>query len=320
MAPFFRKKSPMDKLETELAALRARAEMLSNRHAATDAAFLDAKSKLRRHHLEADLDADEKAGAKLEAAVATCALTRDSFADAMVGVRKMIADIEQKLADERAVAHRKAASEELARNLDEVERALPDYLAAARRFADALEAAAHFHWETAEMVKFVRSGQAQVEIAAALALRELRGMVTAIRDGAAPIPAPKPQPEPVAVTEPAPETRRLFALRSIKWRDANGRQRYGLQYEDHDLTPAAAQRGLGIGAVVALNDPRRKQLLGSRGGHHVDPNSRDLLDLDDEEATRPPHIAPVLASDPVLAAANFTPLDRGPARVLKIAP
>jgi hypothetical protein len=122
------------------------------------------------------------------------------------------------------------------------------------------------------------------------------------------------------VTEPAPETRRLFALRSVKWRDADGRQRYGLQYEDHDLTPAAAQRGLGIGAVVALNDPRRKQLLGSRGGHHVDPNSRDLLDLDDEEATRPPHIAPVLASDPVLAAANFTPLDRGPARVLKIAP
>jgi hypothetical protein len=319
MAPFFRKKSPMQKLETELASLCARAETLSNRHAAADAAFVDAKSKLRRHHLEADLDADEKAGAKLEAAVATCALTRDGYADALGDVQNMIADIEQKLANERAAAHRKAASEELARNLDEIERALPDFLTAARGFADALEGVAHFHWETGEMVKFVRSGQAQVEIAAAMALQELRGMVTAIFDGAAPIPPRKPEPEPVVVVEPAPETRRLFALRAIKWRDANGRQRHGLQFEDHELTPAAAQRGLRIGAVVPLTDPRRKQLLGSRGGHHVDPNSRDLLDLDDEEATRPPHIAPVLPSDP-LASADFRVIDRSAeARVLKIA-
>ena len=69
---------------------------------------------------------------------------------------------------------------------------------------------------------------------------------------------------------------------------------------------------------MALNDPRRKQLLGSRGGHHVDPNSRDLLDLDDEEATRPPHIAPVMASDPI-ASADFTVIDCGPARTIKVA-
>lgn len=54
MAPFFRRKSPMDKLETELGGLRSRADTLSARHAAADAAFLDAKAKLQRHHLEAD--------------------------------------------------------------------------------------------------------------------------------------------------------------------------------------------------------------------------------------------------------------------------
>jgi len=181
----------MDKLETELAALRARAETLSTRHAAADAAFLDAKSKLQRHHLEADLDADDKARAKLEATVAACAVTRDGYADALGEVQAQIADTEQRIAAERAAAKRKAASKELARKLDEVERALPHYLDAGRRLADALDAI-HHHFETTQMASFVRNVQAQVEVAAAFAMQELRGMVGAIRDGAMPIPAAKP--------------------------------------------------------------------------------------------------------------------------------
>ena len=47
----------------------------------------------------------------------------------------------------------------------------------------------------------------------------------------------------------------------------------------------------------------------ARGGVHVNPNAVDLLDLDDEEATRPPHINPVMASDQ-LRTGNFTLLDR----------
>jgi hypothetical protein len=84
----------MEKLEAELTSLRARAESLSSRHAAADAAFVDAKSKLQRHHLEADLYADDKARAKLEAAVAACTLTRDGFSDALAEVRAKIADAE----------------------------------------------------------------------------------------------------------------------------------------------------------------------------------------------------------------------------------
>ncbi len=165
MAPFFRKKSPMDKLETELAALLARAETLSSRHAAADAAFLDAKATLQRHHLQADLDVDDKARTKLEATVAACAVTRDGYADALGEVQAQIADAEQKIAAERALAERKAASEELARKLNQVEGTLPDYLEAARRLAGALEAI-HFHYEANEMARFVGNTTAQVEVAA----------------------------------------------------------------------------------------------------------------------------------------------------------
>jgi hypothetical protein len=111
--------------------LRARTETLNSRHAAADAAFFDAKPKLQRPHLEADVNADNKARAKLEAAVAACAVTRDGYADALVEVQTKLADAEQKLAAERAAAERKAASDKLARDLDAIECALPEYLALA---------------------------------------------------------------------------------------------------------------------------------------------------------------------------------------------
>ena len=63
--------------------MRARAETLHKRHVAREAAFVDAEAKLQNHLLEADLDADEKVRTKLEAAVASCALTRDNFAEAI---------------------------------------------------------------------------------------------------------------------------------------------------------------------------------------------------------------------------------------------
>jgi hypothetical protein len=314
----FKKRSLMEKLQKFLAELRSRAAALSAKRTAAETALGEATAARERHMLEGDL-ADDQTAEKLQVKVDSCTSRLAGLDAALAALRAQIAAAEQKLAAEREAVERAKAAENLERDLDEIERALPEYLAGARRFADALELIHFPHYESREMAGFVRSAQAQVEIAAAMALQELRGMVTAIRDGAAPIPAPKPSIEPVAVTEPAPETRRLFALRSVKWRDANGRQRYGLQYQDHDLTPAAAQRGLRIGAVVALNDPRRKQLLGSRGGIHLDPNAVDITDLDDEEATRPPHIDPIMASDP-LASADFRVIDRSAeSRVLKIA-
>ncbi|MGY4496958.1 hypothetical protein ACVWYH_000885 [Bradyrhizobium sp. GM24.11] len=209
MAPFLRRKSPMEKLEHELAALRARAETLNSRHAAAEAAFSDAKAKLQRHHLEADLDADYKSRARLEAAVAACTLTRDGYADALAEVQTKIADAERKLAAERAAAERKAASEQLARDLDSIEQALPNYLHACRDLASALEAI-HHSFEAAQMATFIHNGQAQIEIAAAFVVQELRNMVGAIRDGVAPVPAakpdatftPAPEPEPVPHLEP----------------------------------------------------------------------------------------------------------------------
>lgn len=77
----------MEKLQAELGSLRARAETLNSRRAATDTAVSDVKLKLQRYNLEADLDADDKVRAKLEPAVAASVLTRDDYADTLARCR-----------------------------------------------------------------------------------------------------------------------------------------------------------------------------------------------------------------------------------------
>jgi hypothetical protein len=140
------------------------------------------------------LDGDEKARTKLEAAVAACALTRDGLADALAEVQTRIAGAEKAIEAERAAVQRNAAADTLSRELDEIENALPGYLAASRRFADAIEAVGHWHFDSSQMGTFARNTQAQIEVAAAFAVEELHRMVNAIRDGGAPIPPRKPEP------------------------------------------------------------------------------------------------------------------------------
>ena len=107
----FRRKPLMEKLEHELAALRVRADTLHGRHTAAEAAFVHAEANLQQHLLEADLDGDEKVRTKLEAAVASCALTRDNFAKAIAAQQAKIAEAEAKIAGERAVIEHNAAAD-----------------------------------------------------------------------------------------------------------------------------------------------------------------------------------------------------------------
>ncbi len=117
--------------------------------------------------------------------------------------------------------------------------------------------------------------------------------------------------------EAAPPTQTVFLFKSVKFRDHAGKVRHVLQFEDCEMPVPTAQRALRCKAAVSLADPRRRELKGSRGGHHVNQTAVDLLDLDNEQTTRPAH-DPIMASDPVVAA-NFQPLDRGAAFNLRIA-
>lgn len=297
----------MQTLTTTLAQLQLRAAALADKRSIAEAALATATAARQAHRLEGDLT-NEALDAKLQNEVDLCVSKLSGLDADIATLRAKITETEAQLAAERDATERKTASEKLARDLDAVEKALPDCLEAGRRFTSALEQI-HHNFEAGQMATFLASALSQVEIAAAFSLTELRGAVRSIADGTMPIPAAKPEAVPVAV-QSVPETRRLFSIRPVKWKDSTGLQQFGQEFDYHDVTPGAASRGLRCGALVPLDDPRCKELRTARAGYHVGKNF--AIDLDDEDACRPSHIEPIMRSD-LLAAANITILDRGPA-------
>jgi hypothetical protein len=298
----------MSKLETTIAQLAKQHAALTDRRSKAQAALDKAVAARQQALLGAD-EIDEKTLARVQSAICDAASLLQGIDDAMTVVAQQQAEAEATLAEENAVAGRKTASERLAAQVAGIEASLPGFVDAARAHVDRLMQV-HWHPESAQVATYLIGVIDQVELATNVSAAELRGMVSAVADGRMPIPAPKPEPVPVPAPKPAPETRRLFALRAIRWTDAEGRVRHCQQYEDCDLTPLAAQRGLRVGAVCALDDPRRKTLKGARGGQHVNVNAIDLLDLDAiSDASGARFVRP--ENDPVLAAANIREFDRG---------
>jgi hypothetical protein len=126
--------------------------------------------------------------------------------------------------------------------------------AAATDLASALDAL-HFHFESTEMARFVRGNASQIEIAAGLALAELRAMVEQIATGSMSIPsAPPPEATVVAELPTATEpTQVILMIRSAKFRQ-NGRMRFLPQYEDSPPLPVGiAQRH--FASVVPCRSP-----------------------------------------------------------------
>jgi hypothetical protein len=299
-----------EKIETELAALRRRAETLKNRHAAADAALNAAKASLQRHHLEAPDDAaDDRVRLKLETQVAACVVSRDGYTDALSDLQAKIGDADRKLADERNAAARNAASEKLTRDVDAVEHALPAYLEASRKLADAI-GEIHFHHEATQMRLFIDNTTSQVETAAAFVTLELRSMVRAITEGNAPIPAPKSVAAPVVAIDPAPPVQTVFMIKSAKYRGADGKMVYCGQYEDAAMPVEIAQKALRSAAAVSVTDDRRRQLRGSRGGD-FNFAAPDVVDLDSISDSSGAVYEPSGMQNDAVISANFKRVDRG---------
>ena len=133
-------------------------------------------------------------------------------------VQAKIADTEQKIATKRALVQHKAASQKLTRNLDEVERVLPDHLGAARRFVGALEPN-RFDYEANEMA---RSWQHHHRSRWLRASRSPNCGPWRTRSSMVRHRSRRPSRTGRDV-EPPPPTMTVFMLRSAKYRDNDGR-------------------------------------------------------------------------------------------------
>jgi hypothetical protein len=183
----FTKKTQMQKLEAELAALKARAKLLDTKRTAVQNALDSALAARQAHMLDGDLD-DTKTGARLQAAVDSTASVLAGFDTSITAQAALIADTEAKLAAERLAADRQAASEALATQTDAIEKQLAPWLARTRDLAAAAALVGPVSFETDQVGAYLRNAASEIELALAVSISNLRGSVAAILAGHQPIP------------------------------------------------------------------------------------------------------------------------------------
>jgi hypothetical protein len=99
--------------------------------------------------------------------------------------------------------NRAAAADKLAKRVAAIEAALPDYLTQSRMLADALSEIGHWHFVSGQIAGYCQNTMGQVEVAANIALAELKAMPDAIREDRQAIPQDL-SPAPVSMAEPPP--------------------------------------------------------------------------------------------------------------------
>lgn len=294
----------MQQLDTTVASLTKRGEQLAAKRGTAQDALDKAIKDRQRAFLSGDLD-DRRTLDKLQGVVDTAASTLAGIDDVLAVLAQQKAEAERQLAAERERIERSAAADKLDKRVAAIEAALPGYLEQSRALADALSEVSYFHFESGQMASFVQNAMGQIEIAANFSLAELKAMPDAVRQGQQAIPR-EPAAISVAVVEPAPPTMTVFMLKSAKFRDHDGRKRFGGQWEDATMPVTTAQRALRLGVAVSVTDPQRARLRGARGGD-FQPNASDVVDLD---ATEEPKRGPHMQLDPMLREANFVEVDR----------
>jgi hypothetical protein len=173
-----------------------------------------------------------------------------------------------------------------------------------REFTEALTAIGRIrHFETNQMAEFIQNVAAQVEVACNISLVELKAMPDMIRKGNAPIPREEvaaPGSDTEAAVTP---TIMVFMLKSARYRDHEGRQKFLGQWEDAITPIATAQKAIRLGIAVPTSDPRRAALRGSRGGDFR-ADAPDVVDIDAAvENSGVPYHGPDKSD--VIAQANF---------------
>jgi hypothetical protein len=310
----FRKATTVQKLEHHIAQLAKQAERLAAKRV-TGQQALDNAIKERQQALLAGDDIEDARLAKLQAAVSDASSLLQGIDDALAMLAQQKAESEAALVAERDRAERAKVSEEINTAVSDIETRVEPTMSAMREIAEKLMTLDHLSFEVGQLGRHLSGVAGEAEIAFAFVVPDVRRMADAVKDGSAAVPR-RPKAAPVPVPEPVAPTMTVFMLRSANYRDHDGRKRFAGQYEDAMMPVPTAQRALRHAVAVSVADPRRAQLRGARGSDYR-PLAPDVVDLD---AIEEPKGVQYIGPDPVIAAANFQPLDRGPARALKVTP
>jgi hypothetical protein len=311
------RKNPMQNIEATVASLAKRGDQLAAKRVAAQNALEKAVKARQEALLSGDLD-DQRGLDKLQGMVDSATSALSGIDDALAMLAQQKAEADSQLVEERDCADRKKVSEEINAAVTSIEARIESMLSGMRELGKALSAIDHLSFEVGQLGQYLFGVAGEAEVALAFVVPDVRRLADAVKDGSAAIPRRPKAVEPVPA-DPVPPTQTVFMSRSANYRDETGRTRFAGQYEDAMMPVPTAQRALRHGVAVSVADPRRAQLRGARGSDYR-PLAPDVADLDAiEEPMGVPYLG-VHIADPALREANFTVIDRGPARALKVTP
>jgi hypothetical protein len=299
---------PMKKLQGDIASAKANRDRLTGKLADTEAAIIERRTAAMT--LARD-GAEDAALDKAEAAIRAAQDRAATITAAVAEVEQQLASLEKTFAENSDRIERGktgAEIEQLARRWTDACAALVD---AATKLGDYGERVSMIVPEAGAAWHFCKTITNEIPQNAELITKLLRQHGASVIAGSAPSAMPQPPQPYVEVLPPLREpTVQLFALRSIKWRDDQGQQRFVGQYRDAPVPQRLVARSLRSGACVPVTDPRRAKLH-TQGDTTQHPDGAFDLDAEEERQAEP-----IMASAPP---PTFQVVDRGPPIPMKIA-
>jgi hypothetical protein len=286
--------NPEKQMASDIAAARTNRDRMSARLLEAEQAVVERRRSAQRLALDG---ADDLLLDKAEAALRASQDRATTLASAITDAEQHLAALEKAQAEYQDQKTRAATAAEAETLASDMESIATDFDGVITRLAAISERATSFCGDASGLVAYAGLSKTQVPDAIAM----IRAMLHAHAVNLLSVPVAPPEPNVV-----------LFAMKPVRWLDADGRQNLGQRFTDIEVPPALVARALSSGACVRFDDPRRRQNHGVFGGR---PDKATCFDLSDADKPAP---AAEPQSEPIKHSA-FTPIDRGGPIQMKVA-
>jgi hypothetical protein len=310
--PFSKKKTGLQELLDDIARLERQRGILDKKVATARSEYEAATAARLDVYTKSDLT-DPKAEQKTQGRVDAARNAVEGFAVALEHIERDLAAAQQRADEEGQNIERAAAADEIDRQVLSFEKTVEPALMALRAFSKAASELDHLNFDVAAISRYAHVAGSELEVAAALAVAEMRAKATSVRAGHDRIPRRDPAPAPPL---PPPALDRIWLRDPVAWMDGTTMQiRDNNQYVD--LPPILAKKAISIGAAVPLGHAEAgKKSANYRQFHGYGLPAIDKCKrLDDAESPaveEQPGPKILHSRDP-----NFQVVDRGPAYTLK---
>jgi hypothetical protein len=302
----FTKRTPMNKLETDIAKMTTRRSLLNGKRDAARSALNDANAAQQKFMLEGDIENVESAK-RLQAAIDTATSELAGFDTAIGTLDASIIEAEQALSAEERKAKAIADAQAVSAIAASIEAKVEPWLTATRAIATDLENLHGFCYTPAPLAAFFRRVASEAEFALRATLTDLNQAIPQVSAGTMKgIIVPGAQPTRKAIVE-LPTTR-LFTTKNVSWTDDAGDLKTAGKFNAVDLPVETAKRALASDACREIGSE-----LWKAWGNTRPISNPPVAECEDLDAASAATVTTTVQSDPI-----FTPMDRGPPVTMSI--